>query len=291
MTDDEKVAAFRELLPATGAGIYLDTATSGPIPSETAAAMREADDWELKVGRVWDGRSEDLAQRIEEARAVVAALIGADPADITLTHGRDDALTLLDPLQDRGFHVIDATNQVGVARVDVATLGADAVAFACDRWLLGPEGTGALWVRGSQGLVARRDLPRTTLIGLARSVGWLEMYVGLEWIYERTAALANRLFDALAATDGVEVLTPRQSLAAIVSFRLANWTADEALDELSRRVQALVGRKPDLNALVASVGWFNTEHELDRFSAAVAELATHTPQTLPRRPSLVVLSD
>ena len=85
MTDEAaKLRQLRELLPATSAGIYLDTATRGPLPAETAAAMREAEDWELTVGRVWDGRDEDVTQRHEEARAVVAALLGADPARITL---------------------------------------------------------------------------------------------------------------------------------------------------------------------------------------------------------------
>ena len=41
LPDDQKVAAIRELLPATAAGIYLNTGTSGPLPSETAAAMNE----------------------------------------------------------------------------------------------------------------------------------------------------------------------------------------------------------------------------------------------------------
>ena len=79
---------------------------------------------------------------------------------------------------------------------DLAGLGADAVVLSADRWLLGPEGTGALWLANGlpdhvASLVAP-GLPRTTLIGLARSVGWLEMYVGLEWIYERTADLVER---------------------------------------------------------------------------------------------------
>ena len=42
---------------------------------------------------------------------------------------------------------------------------------------------------------------------------------------------------------------------------------------------------------MASVAWFNTEDELDRFASGVAELAAHTPETLPRRPSLVMLGD
>ena len=82
MTDDDRVAQLRELLPATGAGIYLDTAYRGPLPAETAAAMREADDWELRVGRATEGREDDASQRRSEARAVLAALVGGDPADI-----------------------------------------------------------------------------------------------------------------------------------------------------------------------------------------------------------------
>ena len=50
------------------------------------------------------------------------------------------------------------------------------VAFACDRWLLGPEATGALWLAEPDDSRPRRELPRTMLIGLARSIGWLEMY-------------------------------------------------------------------------------------------------------------------
>jgi selenocysteine lyase/cysteine desulfurase len=290
--DRLKLDQLRALLPATAAGIYLDTASLGPMPAETAAAMREADDWELRVGRTWDGRDEDVAQRAEEARAVIAALIGADPSHITLTHGRRDALELAQQLVGgSGRRVIDATYLCGVQPIDVEALDADAIAFGCDRWLLGPEGTGALWVASNGGTSPRRELPRTTLIGVARSVGWLEMFVGLDWIYDRTSALADRLFSALSNVPGIELVTPRDGPAAIVSFRLASWTAAEAADELSRRVQALVRPMSDLDAIRASIGWFNTEDELDRFADAVAELASHTPQTLPRRPSLVVLTD
>ena len=294
MTDDtQKLLRLREMLPATGAGIYLATATRGPLPAETAAAMREADDWELRVGRVWDGRAEDVLQREEEARAVVAALIAADPDEVTLTRGLEDARGLARAVIDAGGVVIDATARVGAVAVDVKALGATAVYFAADRWLLGPESTGAMWTgdRGAAAPKASRELPRTALIGLARSIGWLEMYVGLEWIYERTARLATQLYDHLATTPGVKVLTPREQLGASLSFRIENWKADEAAEELSRRVNALVGQEPNLNAVVASVAWFNTEQELDRFAAAVSEIARFTPATIPRRPSLVVLTD
>lgn len=396
--DAEKLAALRAGLPATGAGIYLDTATRGPLPAETAAAMREAEDWELRVGRATQGREEDVAQRAAEARAVLAAAVGGDPAEIALMPGLeaavgcaawaadwkagDRALTVagagretfavLAALRQRigveldvaaaadaerlaasitprtrlvivphvsaqtgervpvraiaaavrasgAWVVVDASCSVGAIPIDAPALGADFLAMAADRWLLGPEGTAALWasrraVAEARPLLATQSayealagssarqwpdarrfeatsLPRTSLLGLARSVGWLEMYVGLPWALPRGERLAHWLLEALAATDGVKVVTPAAAAASIVTFRLANWRASDAADELGRRVFAILRPLPDLDVIRASTAWFNSEEELARFADAVAELARHTPETLPRRPSLSVLGN
>jgi selenocysteine lyase/cysteine desulfurase len=296
VSDEEKVRALRELLPATGAGIYLDTAYRGPFPAETHAAMAEAEEWELRVGRAAEGREDDFAQKRDEARAVVAALIGADPDDIRL--GGPPPGIEFQPLVDPESGAIaatpgaalDATLAVGAVPVDVNRLGADVVYFAGDRWLLGPEGTGATWTRpSSEASTTVRDfeLGRTQVLGLARSIGWLEMYVGLDWIFERGARLANRLREQLAGMAGMEAVTPADAPATIVVFRLPAWPIDAALNELRRRVFAIVGQT-ESGAIRASVAWFNTDEELDRFATAVAELARHTPETLPRRASLVV---
>jgi L-cysteine/cystine lyase len=390
-SDEEKVVQLRDLLPATGAGIYLDTAYRGPLPAETAAAMREADDWELRVGRAAEGRAEDAAQRRAEARAVLAALVGVDPTDICLTTGDEQALTIaawapdwkpgdraltsrnasdgilaalvgvrdrlgveldfaddpvhlvvsdrtklvmlphVDPsagnvlpvagiakaLEGTGaWLAVDATLSAGAIPVDATGLGADFVAIATDRWLLGPEDTGGMWIgprprTAGRAVFAASDafetlhgdvarpwpdarrfepggLPRTAVLGLARSIGWLEMFVGLDWAIERGQRLARRLHDALTAAEGVEVLTPRDALATVVVFRLGSWSVEEAAAELRRRVFAIIGTTPEGDALRASVAWFNTAEEIDRFAAAVAEVARHTPATLPRRPPLVV---
>jgi selenocysteine lyase/cysteine desulfurase len=292
-SDPEKVARLRELIPATSAGIYLDTATRGPILQETHAAMAEAEEWELRVGRATEGRADDMAQRVEEARAVIAALVGASPDEISLRTSRRprDVVPLVDP--NTGAFLgpkdprVDASFAAGVTALDVLALGVDAVFIACDHWLLGPEATGAMWTR--HGLPdPPASLARTAVLGLARSVGWLEMYVGLEWIYRRTAQLVLRLHEALSVVAGVQVVTPRDALAAIVVFRLPAWPTDRALDELRRRAFAIIGATPDGEAVRASVAWFNTEDELDRFAAAVAEIARYTPETLPRKPLLVI---
>src|SRR5262245_45563991 len=92
LPDDRKVDAIRQLLPATNAGIYLDTATAGPFPAETDRALREADEWELRVGRTGPDRGEDTAQRADESRGVVAATLGVAPGDVVLTTGAHAAL-------------------------------------------------------------------------------------------------------------------------------------------------------------------------------------------------------
>jgi selenocysteine lyase/cysteine desulfurase len=115
------------------------------------------------------------------------------------------------------------------------------------------------------------------------------MYVGLPWIYERTAALAGRLVAGLEAISGVQSLTP-DAFASTVCFRLPAWPTDQVLEELRRRVFAIVSATPNGNAVRGSVAWFNTEEEIDRFVSAVSEIAAHTPDTLPPRKTLDVLS-
>ena len=78
-------------------------------------------------------------------------------------------------------------------------------------------------------------------------------------------------------------------MATPVAFRLAGWRAHQVHEALSGRVFAITRPIPDLDAVRASVAFFNTDDELTRFVEAVAELARHTPDTLPRRPSLVVI--
>ena len=115
--------------------------------------MREADDWELKVGRATVGRDEDLEQRVEEARAVLAALLVADPSEIVLTPGVDAALALAGRLQrPRHRACLDASLAVGaVPTTRRRSMGADFICFACDRWLLGPEQTAAFWINPHAG--------------------------------------------------------------------------------------------------------------------------------------------
>jgi L-cysteine/cystine lyase len=405
LPDAEKVAAIREAMPATTGGIYLNTGTAGPLSRETIAAMREIEDWELRVGRADPDGDVAFAERLEECRGVLAAMLSADPDGVGLTHGATEALNhavfgldwqpgdrivttdaehpgLTGPIwsvraragvevdivavgevvdaeqivdliraamtprtrmialshvlwttgaimpieaiaaiaeRHDAWLVVDAAQSVGAIAVDAANLRADIIGIAGYKWLAGPAGAGAIWasprarakvVPSWAGLpsFAVMDLPRTgelwpdgrrfeltevhrpSIVGLARAVGWLQMYVGLPWALERAGRLARQTAHRLSSVRGVTVLTPLDRMATMVSFRVDGWPSEELRGALARQVFAITRTVPSLDALRLSVGYFNTEAELDRLVAAVAQIAAHTPDTLPRRPDLVVLS-
>jgi len=367
----DRVRGLREVLTATGAGIYLATHQAGPLPAETLTAVHESDEMELRVGRAGADRTEDLEQREREARAVVAAAITGAPERIALTHGAAEAarlvaLEVLEPgaggrvLLVRGLdrviaaavrdvadvagvevdvadevpdevgddvalvamaHVdtdgrladvtavaglarasgarllVDAGRSAGAMALDVVGLGADFVIGDTHRWLLGPDAVAFLWITPKLDAElpewlrqATAPFARGSLLALARSVGWLLMYVELPWALDRTVALSEQLYEDLSDIDGVELVAERGAHGAVAAFRVRDWDAETAADELGRSVFAIVEADAEADLLRASVGAWNRESELQRFTERVAELAAHTPETLPRRPSLTVIS-
>lgn len=370
--DLERVRRLREGLTATGAGVYLATHVAGPLPAESAAAVRESDELELRLGRVGPDRPADLALREQEARAALAAVVAAPFEELVLAHGAADgarsvALACLaqhdatagrvvvvesvaapvraavaDAAAAAGLAVqvvsmapriladdtrlvvlaqvdavgdvaqlpavvaaarrvdarvlLDASLGVGALPLRVAETGADAIVADVRHWLLGPDAVALVWSspalgEGVPGRLAAGAGPfgRGQLLATARSAGWLLMYIGLPWLIERTGTLASRLCGGLTAIDGVEVAGDAARGSALLAVRIAGWGADEAAEELSQRVHAITDPEPDGEVLRLSVGAWNTEADLDRFVACVAELAGHTPETLPRRPTLTVI--
>ena len=214
--------------------------------------------------------------------------------------------------------VLDGAQAAGAMPVAFEATGADFYALAGQKWLLGPEGTGALAIGpaaieryrpalGSWFSFERIDqtgtaelwpdarrfegagVHRPSIVGFARSVAWLQMFVGIDWVYRRGLATARAAAERLAAIPGVDVLTPVHQMATLVTFTIDGWNAAEAFAELGSRVFAIIRTIDALDALRISVGFFTSEDELERFANAVELLAAHTPGTLPPRPTLTIL--
>ena len=213
---------------------------------------------------------------------------------------------------------VDGAQAAGAIPIGVDDLGVDFYAVPAQKWLLGPEGIGALfcgssvldrprmtfagyWSFESMDLAvtgelwpdARRfehsPLHLPSVIGFARSTAWLSMYVGLPWAHERIAQLAGAAAEMLAEIPGVEVLTPRGNMAGLVTFKIAGWKSTAALKELSQRTLCIARTIPPLDAIRISVGFFNTGAELRRFRDGVALVAESTAATIPHRPKIEVL--
>ena len=226
---------------------------------------------------------------------------------------------IADIAHSHGAHiVIDGAQSAGAIALDLEATRADGYAIPAQKWLLGPEGMGALAVRpslvaeltpalggylsfGSFDAVgsavfqsdARRfewsGWHRPSVVGMARSISWLSMFVGLDWVYARGTAMANKAAARLAAIPGVEVLTPIHQMATLVSFRIAGWPPVDAMAELGARAFAIIRTIDALEAIRISVGFFTSDEELERFAEAVALLAAHSPETIPPRRTLTIL--
>jgi L-cysteine/cystine lyase len=217
--------------------------------------------------------------------------------------------------------VVDGAQAAGAIPFRFDELGADLYAVPAQKWLLGPEGMGALvvepgvfdrftpalagwysfeqldgsgageWWPDARRFESSSGFHPPSIVGMARSIGWLSMYVGLDFVHRRGMALADLAAARLASIRGVSVLTPTHAMATLVTFGIAGWPAQLALDELGSRVFAIARTIPSLDALRISVGFFNSEEELERLAEAVALIAAHTPETLPPRRVLAILGE
>lgn len=148
--------------------------------------------------------------------------------------------------------LVDGAQTVGAEPIDVQALGIDLLAFPGHKALLGPPGTGGLYVgprvgpddlepsrSGGTGLRSEDEdqpgeLPFRYESGTANTVGIAGLHAGLRCVAEqgpeqiagRERDLTLRLIDGLSGVPGLRVFPAGQAerQAAVVSFTLAGWS-------------------------------------------------------------------
>ena len=203
--------------------------------------------------------------------------------------------------RDRGIlTLVDGAQSVGNIPVDIPATGADMYAFTGHKWLLGPEGMGALYVRpdfdapgANTGYLSIEDpksfdaegnydlhpgarrFEASTMspvlaagFAAAAEAAYERGEAGLEGIRRRAEFLA----DLLEKVPGVTLRSPRPAQTGLVSFEVAGVTANDAAERLLRE-RFVVRYIPDPNPYVrASTHLFNTEEELEALARAVSGL-------------------
>jgi len=389
--------AFPELrasIAATRDSIYMNTGFTGPSPEPVVRRVRAVLENESSVG---PASVEGLAQsrRIaEEAREALAALLKADPDEVTITHGTTEGLhvviygldwqpgdefvtcTLEHPALATPAAVLEERYGVAVRRVDIAPNAGSAeaieaiasaitprtklvalshVQFSCglklpakqlvdaahragtlialdgaqtggqlaldlhaldvdfysisgQKWCLGPQGTGALYVkRDHQRLLApiftthaiadSRALPGDApgggnplmrfriasqspalTAGLAEAVRLLTA-LGLEEVEAYTRGLGARLRAGFSTIPGCTVTGPMEEEAAcgLTAVAVEGWEPRDLVDALWERYRIAVRAVAHPPAIRFSTGAFNTEEEVDRVLEAMRVLASSGP--------------
>jgi selenocysteine lyase/cysteine desulfurase len=216
------------------------------------------------------------------------------------------------------LYLVDACQSVGQYPIDVEEIGCDLLTATCRKFLRGPRGSGFLFasdrvlragyeplfidMRGARWIEPGRyepadtaarfeewEFPYATVLGCAAAVRYARD-VGVEAISRRSPVLAARLRNRLGTIPGVHVLERGPQLGAIVTIAIEGWQPQEfkaAMDAcginsaLSFREFALFDfdDKAVEWCLRLSPHYYNTEDEVDRVAAAVAELSIGGGQT------------
>ena len=196
--------------------------------------------------------------------------------------------------------LIDGAQSIGNIPVDAPATGADMYAFTGHKWLLGPEGMGALYVQPE----CRVYSPNLGYLSIAdpksfRAEGGYELHpgarrfesstmspalaggfanaleavtergdVGLQEIHRR----AELLMKLLSENPRLTLRTPRPARTGLVSFEVEGVSAKAAAERLLEQ-RFVVRFIPEPNHYVrASVHLFNTEEELEALVRAVGVL-------------------
>ncbi|WP_166245815.1 aminotransferase class V-fold PLP-dependent enzyme [Paenibacillus turpanensis] len=209
--------------------------------------------------------------------------------------------------------LVDAAQTAGVLPIDVQALEIDMLAFPGHKGLLGPQGTGGLYISpeldlvpllhggtGSQSERIEQPLVRPDryesgtpntpgIAGLLEGVRFI-LNESVETIHTKEWGLTQRLMNGLSQVQGIRLLGPElgEPRTGIVSFTLEKADSSEIafiLDQsYSIAVRAGYHCTPlaheaagtmEKGAVRSSVGYFTTEQEVDDFIAAMKEIEQH----------------
>ncbi len=205
-------------------------------------------------------------------------------------------------------YLVDGAQGLGLTPVDVARDGISLYAFPGHKGLLGPQGSGGLYIApgyelntlreggtgsSSESMRQPSERPERYESGTVNLPGIAGMGAGARYVIEheaeihaKEAALRDQLMRGLRRIAGVEIYCDRGApRTAVVSFNVSDHTSGAVADALDRQgycvrggLHCAPGTHRVLGTLTrgavrASLGAGNTAAEVEGFLAAVSEVA------------------
>ena len=253
-------------------------------------------------------RKADLGLRAERsALEAISELVTERTRLISISHvtwttgARLDVKAITRFGRERGIPVlIDGAQSAGAIPLDVKELDVDFYAIPMQKWLCGPDGTGALYVRReSMHYVAptyvgywsikheegiewelKENAQRfelggrhtASLAGQSAVLDWLENFVGYAWMFERISTLNTYAYTALQKVAGLTMLTPEPGASGLLAFTLDGRDDAALVKELADKYTITVRNIPSTYALRVSTGFYNTEEEIGTLVRALSEV-------------------
>ena len=196
--------------------------------------------------------------------------------------------------------LVDGAQGAGAAPVTPIEWGVDAYAMPAEKWLLGPEGLGALWLRadlldriavttagyetgeghGWDGSIAMHDdarryeastFPEILLAGWTASLEWLDS-LGWDRVQEGTRTAAAACREALSGVPGVRLDPPMDAESGLVAFSVPGRPPEQVAPALAAR-GVIVRPLPEPGGLRASCGFFTNAGDIERLTEVLGEVA------------------
>ncbi len=190
--------------------------------------------------------------------------------------------------------IVDGAQAAGAIRVNVKELGCHAYATSGHKWLMGPKGTGLLYLsKDAQELIRPMQFEESYntyndgngvvnlpgILGLAAAIEYLES-VGMDKVEAHNLSLRNRLYERLSPIKKLNIVSPAAGplaspmLAAIIPASIERTSFVKMLLD-KHKLGIRPTHKQWFNGIRFSCHIFNTEKEIDWATSILqAELGT-----------------
>jgi selenocysteine lyase/cysteine desulfurase len=207
--------------------------------------------------------------------------------------------------------LVDGAQTGGHIAIDVRELGADFYAVSGQKWLLGPAGTGALYIAREHARkidplfttheIADSRAPVAENAGIPNAMTRFRMTsqspaliagmiaaarelqaIGFDAIEAHNNELASRLRAGLLALPGCALTGPREGPTAcgLVAVTIEGWEPRQVVEALWERWRISARAVAHPPAVRFSCHVFNTATEIDKALAAIATLVKEGPPTV-----------